>query len=152
MNDYQVAASEHVNAPATRIYAILRDYRDGHPRVLPKKYFKTLEVVQGGVGAGTVIRFQMKVMGLTRNFTANISEPEPGRILAETDAESGIVTRFLVDRDPQGSGSSVTIQTELKARLGIAGSIERFMTIRVLTKIYRAELALIEEVATKEVT
>ncbi|MGB2867916.1 MAG: SRPBCC family protein [Bacteroidota bacterium] len=150
MSRYEVVASAHIHALAARIYSILKDYRNGHPHILPQQYFRSLEVQQGGVGAGTVIRFQMRVMGSTRTFTSTISEPEPGRVLAETDADSGVVTKFTVDPDPQAQGSVVTIQTELNARKGIGGSIERFMTTRLLRRIYSEELQLIEEVVTQE--
>ena len=53
---------------------------------------------QGGIGAGTVIRFQMSALGQKRTLRAEITEPEPGRVLVETYLDSnGAVTTFTVD-------------------------------------------------------
>jgi hypothetical protein len=58
MPTHQVSASADVRAPAEKVYAILADYRHGHPQIVPRPPFGLLEVEQGGYGAGTVIRFQ----------------------------------------------------------------------------------------------
>lgn len=78
-----VTASALIPARRERVYNILANYREGHPRILPKQ-FSNLVVEQGGLGAGTVIRFQMSVFGRKQTFRAEISEPEPGRVLVET--------------------------------------------------------------------
>ena len=36
MSTYQASASLEIEAPATRVYAIISDYREGHPRILPR--------------------------------------------------------------------------------------------------------------------
>ena len=53
----------------------------GHPQILPKPPFVSLEVEKGGIGAGTVIRIAMRVLGRLQTFGAVITEPEPGRVL-----------------------------------------------------------------------
>jgi len=45
-------------------------------------------VEEGGIGAGTVIRFQMRILGRLRTFHAAITEPEPGGVLVETDLDT----------------------------------------------------------------
>jgi hypothetical protein len=65
MKTKQVSASAVINAPAKQVYTILADYHDGHPRILPQQYFSSLEVERGGVGAGTVLRFQMRAVDST---------------------------------------------------------------------------------------
>ncbi|MBA3534987.1 MAG: SRPBCC family protein [Ardenticatenales bacterium] len=141
----QITASATINAPAEKVYGILADYREGHPRILPTPYFQGLQVEQGGVGAGTVIRFQMKVMGSTRQFRAAITEPEPGKVLVETDLDTGGVTTFTVVE--QGTQARVTITTELKGRGGLLGKLEGFMTRMLLQPIYTQELVLLASVA-----
>ena len=141
MQPHQVSASGLVKAPADRVYALIADYRNGHPHILPKQYFTQLTVEEGGIGAGTRIRFQMKLMGRTQNFHAAISEPEPGRLLAETDLDSGAVTTFTVQRVEGSNNSQVTITTEMQTRSGIAGRIQRFLMTRLLQPVYTAELA-----------
>src|ERR1700728_1331783 len=80
---YVVSASAVVPARRERVYSLIANYNDGHPRILPKQ-FSNLTVEQGGVGAGTVIRFQMSVLGKKETLRAAITEPEPGRVLVET--------------------------------------------------------------------
>ncbi len=50
--DYTVVASADMDAPPDRVYAIIADYHNGHPHILPKQ-FRNLTVEKGGVGAGT---------------------------------------------------------------------------------------------------
>ena len=82
-----ISASAVIPARRERVYSLISNYRDGHPRILPKQ-FSNLIVEQGGTGAGTVIRFQMSVFGMKRTFRAVITEPEPGRVLVETDLDA----------------------------------------------------------------
>ena len=143
---YTVKASARVNAPAGFVYDIIADYRGGHPHILPKKYFEWLEVERGGRGEGTVIRFQMRVLGQTRVLRAAVTEPEPGRVLVETDTGGACpVTTLVVE--PDGSGSSVTFSTELTSAGGPLGVLERFVLRRVLRRVYAAELKQLGRVA-----
>ena len=143
---YRVKASARVDAPADVVYGIIADYRNGHPHILPKKYFEWLEVEQGGRGEGTVIRFQMRVLGRTRVLRAAVTEPEPGRVLVETDTGGyGPVTTFTVE--PAGSGSQVTFSTELTSAAGPLGVVERFVLRRVLRRVYARELEQLGRVA-----
>jgi hypothetical protein len=151
MQPYTLSASRRVNAPAKNVYAVIADYHNGHPHILPKRHFSDLQVEKGGVGAGTLIRFSMTVMGTTRTSRASISEPEPGRVLVETVLDSDIVTSFIVDPTADGTSCDVTISTALQSRDGIAGAIGRFTTRRLLLRIYREELRLIAEFAKKQI-
>ena len=92
-----ISASANIPAPPQRAYSILANYRDEHPRILPPQ-FSNLAVEKGGIGAGTVIRFNMRVFGRKRSFRAAVTEPEPGRVLVETDLDTNrAVTTFIVD-------------------------------------------------------
>jgi hypothetical protein len=137
---HKISVSANIGAPAEKVYAILADYREGHPRILPRPPFLILEVEQGGYGEGTVVRCSMRLMGRTRTFRTAISEPEPGRILVETDLSSGFVTTFLVDPCEQGKHCRVTISTELKTRNGLLGKLEGTLTTRFLRPTYVREL------------
>lgn len=149
MNSYQVTASAAIKAPAAQVYAILADYHDGHPNILPKAYFAAFEVVRGGIGAGTIIRFQMRAFGKTQNFRASISEPEPGSVLVETDLVSEVTTTFTVNPSTAGKYARVTIATEFKAREGLLGRLERFLSTLLLRYIYFQELKLLAAFAEK---
>jgi hypothetical protein len=149
MIPYEIAASKLIDAPAKKIYDILADYRHGHPLVLPKPYFVSLQVEQGGVGAGTIVRFQMKVLGRVQDFRAAISEPEPDRVLVETNDGTGVVTKFIVDPRNSGKSAFVTIVTTTPVRDGWAGKVEGWMTKQLLYPIYVKELEQLAQVAAR---
>jgi hypothetical protein len=104
-------------------------------------------VEQGGVGAGTIINFQMRLMGRLQTFRSGITEPEPGRVLAETDLNTGPVTTFTVEPREGGRQAYVTITTTTKVCDGILGSVEGWLTTQLLHPIYVKELAQLAAVA-----
>ena len=144
-----VEARATVRAPADRVYELIADYRVGHPRIVPPKYFQNLIVERGGRGAGTVITYEIKLLGRVRHDRARVTEPEPGRVLVETVDEQSIVTTFRVE--PAGaSASNVTISTVVPTRRGLAGALERVLVRALLAPVYRDELALLNRVATSD--
>ena len=76
-----ISVSESIDAPAASLYEIISDYKVGHPSILPAQYFGKLEVLEGGRGAGTRIRFEMKAFGATR-----LKSVRPTRVLDSTTA------------------------------------------------------------------
>jgi hypothetical protein len=143
-----ITASAVIPARRERVYALIANYHDGHPRIVPKQ-FSGLVVEQGGTGAGTVIRFQMSTFGRKQTFRAAVTEPEPGRVLVETDLDAnGAVTTFTVDQGPAPADSRVTISTELKVRSGFLGMIEKSLSTLLLRPMYVRELENLARVAT----
>ena len=139
---YRVTASTEIDAPAELVYRTLADYREGHPSILPKPYFLSLEVERGGFGEGTIINFQTRVLGNTKSFRSEITEPQPGSVLVETNIE-GLAgkTTFTVEPLDGGSRSIVTIATDGKTQRGGAlGVVERLITKMVMRRIYKTEL------------
>ena len=147
MAQHTVTAAALIPAPPQQVYAIIADYRDGHPQILPKPHFVSLEVEEGGVGTGTVIRFQMRLMGRLQTFRATVAEPEPGRVLVETDTQTGATTTFTVEPRDDGRQAAVTIATTTPVREGFLGRVEAWMTTRLLRPIYVKELAQLADVA-----
>lgn len=137
-----VAVSKTINAPANQIYSILADYQNHHPHILPKA-FTSLEVEEGGQGAGTVFKAGLQLLGQKQSFRMCVTEPEPGRVLAETDLNSDLVTSFTVAPGESGS-SDVTIATTFQSRPGVRGFIERLTVPGLLRRIYRQELQQLE--------
>jgi hypothetical protein len=136
-----VSASAHIDADPALLYAIIADYRDGHPHILPKP-FEGVVVEEGGIGAGTVYLLSMRVLGRTQTARAVITEPIPGRVLVETMVTGkAIVTTFTVDPDPTGRSAVVTFDTEMPTAPGPLGILERWLTRRFLQPIYYRELA-----------
>ena len=146
MTRARVAASSIIDARPEIVYAIIADYRNGHPRILPHEYFKKLEVEEGGVGAGTRTRFEMRVLGTTKSFHHVVSEPQPGRVLVESDVDGNSATTFTVV--PHGGGTEITIETEFQTRGGILGALERFLTAMMMRRIYAKELNNLSAYAT----
>ena len=136
-----MSVGARIAAPASAIYEVLADYRDGHSRILPPRYFGPLTVERGGVGAGTVVRFTVRVFGRERAMRAIVTEATPNRRLVETDPDSGAVTTFDLTPEPDGAATTVTITTALRTRGGVAGAVERWLAALTLRPIYTDELA-----------
>src|SRR5829696_305134 len=100
-------SSAIIDAPQAEVYALISDYREGHPRILPREHFSDLKVEEGGQGAGTVITFVAAVGGTKQTMRGRVAEPEPGRILTENYTTSSMVTSFTVD-PVEGGKSRVT--------------------------------------------
>ena len=136
-----------VSAPAERVYRFLADYREHHPRFLPPA-FSDFQVEQGGVGAGTVVRFRLRTGGRSRVFRQRVEEPTPGRVLTESDLDSSAVTTFTVM--PEGDHSRVRITTTWQGAGGIGGFFERLFAPRVLRSLYADELARLDRYAREQ--
>jgi len=144
---YTVSATARLEAPPRRVYDTIADYHTGHPRIVPKQ-FSNLRVEKGGVGAGTIITFDVTVLGRTTAFRAEVTEPEPGRVLVERNVGgSDSVTTFTVDPGARADEAVVTIHTAMTDRGGIGGAIEKFVTRRVLRPMYAEELRRLEAAA-----
>lgn len=137
MAEMQAAAERTIGAPADKVYGVIVDYQRHHPQILPSA-FSDLVIEQGGVGAGTVIGFSVKTAGRSRHFRMQVAEPEPGRVLTESDSESSMVTRYTVD--PDANGSRVRIETTWQSAAGFSGLMERLFAPRVMQKLYADEL------------
>ena len=74
-----------------------------------------------------------------------VAEPEPGRILTESDACSSLVTRYTVA--PEGSKSLVRISTTWEGWGGVGGFFERLFAPRVMRGIYADELERLDAYA-----
>jgi hypothetical protein len=146
MSTYQVSASALIAAPPERVYGVIADYQQGHPQIIPRPPFVGLVVEQGGIGAGTVIQVQMRVLGQRQGFRSVITEPEPGRVLVETN-DNGSATTFTVEPRAEGRQSYVTIATEMPGRAGLLGALERWFVTRLLRPTYGRELGLLATVA-----
>lgn len=149
MSQLQISTTKIILASTEQVYQIIADYNLGHPKILPKPYFESLVVEKGGIGAGTIIRFKMKVLGRQQEFRAEISEPEPGRVLVERDLDTSGETTFCVDPQPDNESVRVTITTTMEIRSGLFSTLEGWFTKRLLTSIYEKELEQLAVIATE---
>jgi uncharacterized protein YndB with AHSA1/START domain len=145
----QVRAERTVNAPAEAVYGYIRDMH-AHAKFLPPA-FSDFHVESGGVGAGSVTRFKVTAGGRTREYHMTVDEPEPGRVLRESDQNSTMITKFTVD--PAVSGASlVQITTTWQGAGGIGGFFERTFAPRALKAIYEDELQRLDTYAREQQT
>jgi Polyketide cyclase / dehydrase and lipid transport len=136
-------AERHIDAPAEVIYHLLADYREHHrPEGFLPPAFSDQEILSGGVGAGTELRYTLTTGGRPREITSRISEPVPGRVLVET--AEGVETTFTVE--PSGTGTRVRFDTVLD-EAGIQGLMARLFAARLLAPVYEDELDRLEAMA-----
>jgi uncharacterized protein YndB with AHSA1/START domain len=136
MAKVEASAERTIDAPAGQVYGYLADMHQ-HPRFLPPA-FSDFKVEEGGVGAGTVTSFKVTAGGRTRDYRMRVTEPEPGRTLVESDANSSLVTTFNVE--PQGDKSLVRISTRWDGASGIGGFFERTFAPRAMHRMFLDEL------------
>ena len=142
-----VAAERTIDAPAAHVYELIRDFRQHHPNFLPAA-FGDFQVEVGGVGAGTIHSFTMTLGGRTSDYRVRVGEPQPGRMLIESDASRRMLTTFTVDPEPYGR-THVRIHTRWYTD-GFAGLVERLVAPRLLARVYREELRLLDRYARGE--
>jgi uncharacterized protein YndB with AHSA1/START domain len=136
----KATASANIDAPAEAVYTIISDYRDHHPHILPDDYFFGLEVLEGGIGAGTRMLVRGKIFGREQRLQMGVSEPEPGRVLSETDLDKGqITTTFVVE--PRGTEqTTISITTKWTISGGLQGLFERLFFPRYMKGMLEAEV------------
>ena len=136
-----VAAERRIEAPAAHVYRIIADFNEHHAKFLPPA-FRDLRVERGGVGAGTVITFDIVNGASVRHFRSHVTEPEPGRVLVEEDPGNGTRTTFSVT--PDGTGALVRIDSEYRVPNGLLGFLAGLLTQPVLRRLLAEELARLD--------
>jgi hypothetical protein len=146
MGTIHVAQEGQVGAPADLTYRLIADDTH-HQRFLPAGFsdFKTLE---GGVGAGTLHSFKIDAGRRVREYRMRVAEPEPGRVLTETDEGSSLVTTFTVT--PSGETCVVKIETQWTGAGGVGGFFERTFAPKVMARMYADELSRLDTYAREQ--
>jgi hypothetical protein len=139
----RVSAQRLIDAPADVLYHCLADYVEHHrPDGFLPPAFSDLEILHGGVGAGTEIQWVINAGGRRRTVTATVTEPVPGRRLVETG--SGIETTFMVE--PTVRGTWVRFDTTIDDR-GLQGVLTRLFAARIFEPVFEDELRRLEDYA-----
>jgi hypothetical protein len=133
-----------VDAPGDAVYGYVADMSEHHLHFLPPA-FSDFQVESGGVGEGTITQFTVTAGGRTRQYREKVAEPDPGRVITESDTNSSLVTTTTVT--PQGSMAVVQISTAWKGAGGIGGFHERLFAPRVMRGIYADELKRLDAYA-----
>jgi hypothetical protein len=143
MSSITVSVERLLDALAEVVYHCLADYREHHRagEFLPPA-FVDLQVLRGGVGAGTIIRFTTRMGGRSVTRTQEVSEPEPGRVLVEQGDGEG--STFTVE--PRGERALVRIESIVRAG-GLEGLILAWFGQRLLRPLIADELARLERYA-----
>lgn len=146
MAKVEIAAEMTIEAPPTTVYSYLANL-EHHRQFLPPA-FSDFEIESGGVGASSVASFKVAAGGRERTYHMTVAEPEPGRVITESDSGSSLVTTFTVS--PQGSVSRVRISTSWDGAKGIGGFFERLFAPRAMKKIYLDELERLNDYARRQ--
>jgi Polyketide cyclase / dehydrase and lipid transport len=144
VSELRVVAEQAVGAPADLVYRLIADFDHHHPRFLPPA-FTQVRVEEGGVGAGTVHSCRLTSGGRARAFRMRVAEPDPGRVLTESDERSSMVTTWVVT--PEGPGCQVRVETRWQGAAGVGGLLERLFAPRVLRRLYAEELERLDRYA-----
>jgi len=131
-----IRAERQIDAAPKLLYHLLADYRVHHrPEGFLPPAFSGQEILSGGVGAGTEVRYTLTVGGRARIVTSKIIEPDPGRTVVEI--APGVETTFTVE--PTAGGARVRFETVLHES-GLQGLLTRLFAARLLRPIYEDEL------------
>jgi hypothetical protein len=149
VSEIYVIAEGLVGAPADRVYELIADHREHHLHFLPSN-FSNVEIERGGVGAGTITTFTITAGSRSRNYRMRVDEPEPGRVLTESDTTSSLVTTWTVT--PEGEQSRVRIETRWEGAKGVGGLFERLFAPPSLRRIYNDELRRLDRYAREQVS
>lgn len=147
MTQLTVTVEQTIAAPATLVYRLIADYQTHHEHILPDA-IQNLQVEAGGVGAGTIIRFETVFAGQRRPLRATIAEPVPGRVLTERSLDTPLLTTWTVT--PVEQQCRVQIATVWTAAPGVAGLVERLSAPALLRRAYREELSRLEQYAQRQ--
>jgi len=94
-------------------------------------------------------RFTLTPGKRAREYVMRVDEPEPGRVITETDQGSSRVTSFTVT--PDGDSCRVEIRTEWDGAGGIGGFFKRTFAPKVMRRMYADELQRLDRYAREQV-
>ena len=144
MSQVTATAVRVVDAPVAAVRAALADYEEVRPRILTEQ-FSEYRVEAGGHGAGTRVHWKLAVTKKrVRDCLVDVVESIDGS-LVERDANSSMVTAWLVEPVEAGR-SRVRVTTTWDGAGGIGGFFERTFAPKGLARIYDGVLAKLEDV------
>jgi Polyketide cyclase / dehydrase and lipid transport len=143
MSKLYFSAERLIDAPADVVYQCIADYQHHHrPGGFLPPAFHDMHILHGGVGAGTRFRLSVTLAGRTNTMTPEVTEPEPGRVLVESDDR--VRTAFTVE--PVGQRCRVRFDTVMHAS-GLGAILNRLLAPRLMRPLYDDELVRLERYA-----
>ncbi|MEZ0164588.1 SRPBCC family protein [Kineococcus sp. LSe6-4] len=134
MSTVTATTTRRIDAPAERVLAALADYRGTRPHLLPQQ-FTDYEVIEGGQGAGTEVRWKLHATKKRVRDVLAVVTATDRHALVESDANSSLVTTWRVEDDGPDA-SEVVVTSEWTGASGIGGFFERTFAPRGLDRIY----------------
>jgi hypothetical protein len=150
MGRARAQAERTIAAAPAAVYAVLADYTGAHPRIMPASLFSDLEVESGGVGAGTVFHITLRLLGRRQRLHMRVGEPEPGRVLTETNLDTGVVTEFSVAPEDGGSRTLARISSDWEPAGGLRGLADRLVTPLLMGRIFSRQLQQLDQEVSDE--
>jgi uncharacterized protein YndB with AHSA1/START domain len=145
MGRARAQAERLIDAPPAAVYAVLADYTTRHPRIMPAPPFSDLEVESGGAGAGTIFHITMRMLGRRQRLHMRVAEPEPGRVLTETNLDTGTVTEFSVAPRDGGSRTMAGMSSAWETKGGLRGLADRLVTPRLMGRMFAKQLHQLDQ-------
>jgi hypothetical protein len=145
MSQVDAQTERLIAASPQRVWALLADYRNNRPRILPPEYFEDYRVEQGGDGAGTVISYRLRAGGRERSYRMRVEESAEDGQLLERDIESSLVTTWTLTPAENGEHTLVGLASRWEGAGGIGGVFERLFAPRALRRIYDGVLQRLSE-------
>jgi hypothetical protein len=142
---YSVTVTASIAAPAEKVYAVLADYHHARPGILPRPYFADLVLEAGGRGSGTVFGLRRCLWKRARRLRVFVTEPVPGRVLAETDLNTGQRLSFRLEPLAAAGWTQVTAAMTLRARPGLGGWLERRLKTLIARDLMRRMLGQLRQ-------
>jgi len=135
MSKIQVKNERVVNAKPEEVYDVIKDYKEKRPLFLTPN-FLDYQVEQGGKGDGTVVQYRLQAARRERPYRMRVNEPVRGQVIQERDANSSLVTTWMVSPLEGGQQSKVSIVTDWEGGQGVGGFFERTFAPLGLHRIY----------------
>jgi hypothetical protein len=144
MGQVTSTAERVIDAPVADVRAALTDYETVRPQILTDE-FSEYRVESGGHGAGTRVHWKLAATKRrTRDCLVDVVESIDGSLI-ERDANSSMVTTWLVEPDQAGR-SRVRSTTAWEGAGGVGGVFERIFAPKGLARIYEGVLANLDRV------
>ncbi|MBG0831452.1 SRPBCC family protein [Planomonospora sp. ID67723] len=124
-----------------RMLEIIGDYTGSRRRILTE-HFSAYEVLKGGQGEGTLVRWKIAV-GRWRVYDClmSVTRPDDATVI-ERDTNSSMMVTWAVPQD--GGQAHVAVQIVWDSADGVAGIAERIFAPARIHRIYAQQLQNLE--------
>jgi hypothetical protein len=138
MSEISVVVDRTVGAEPDVTFDALADYTSVRAKILPPE-ITDFQVLDGGIGDGTRFSYNLHATKKRiRHVEAQVSEPDAGQQILESDTKSSL--KVIWDVAAAEGGSRVTVKVTWDGASGVGGFFERLFAPAGIKRIYSAEL------------